>query len=112
MSLQKTLNLLGKWRTIFASWQLGTRSDTDPECAAVKDHRELTMLLRVEVNALSQLMVEKKIFTRQEFEKALENEAIALMKGYEYRFPGAKATEYGMSIDIQKATPWLSKFPK
>lgn len=110
--LRKTLERLAKWRTIFASWQVGTRSDTDPECKAIKDHRETTILLRAEVNALIQLGVHKGLFTLQEFEDCLENEAIALMKGYEHRFPGAKATDCGMDIDIQKAIPWMSQFPK
>lgn len=31
------LQRLGKWRTVFASWQLGTRSKNDPEAQAVRD---------------------------------------------------------------------------
>lgn len=48
---RRRLEKLGKWRSLFAGWQLGTRLDNDPECQAVRDHREVTMLLRTEVNA-------------------------------------------------------------
>lgn len=60
------LNRLCKWRSILAGWQLGTRADTDPECQAVRDHREVTLLLRAEVNALTQLLVCGGVFTEEE----------------------------------------------
>lgn len=50
--LLAALNKLAKWRSVFAGWQLGTRLKEDPECQAVKDHREVTILLRAEVSAL------------------------------------------------------------
>lgn len=49
------LNRLAKWRTVFAGWQLGTRARGDPESDAVRDHREATIMLRAEVNALTAL---------------------------------------------------------
>jgi hypothetical protein len=39
------LNRLCKWRAIFAGWQLGTRAKGDPESDAVRDHREVTILI-------------------------------------------------------------------
>ena len=36
-------NRLTKWRSVFAGWQLGTRAKGDPECDAVRDHREVTI---------------------------------------------------------------------
>jgi len=59
--LSDALNKFAKWRTWFASWQLGTRSDHDGECSAVKDHREVTMLLRAEVNALTKVLIDKGV---------------------------------------------------
>jgi len=93
------LNKLTKWRAVFAGWQLGTRSDSDPECKAVKDHREVTILLRVENTALLRLLVEKGIFTTEEFQQATIDEAELLNKDYEARFPGIKATDIGMQYD-------------
>lgn len=58
------LNKLTKWRMVFAGWQLGTRPKGDPECDAVRDHREATMIQRVEISALSRLLIKKRHFYR------------------------------------------------
>lgn len=96
----RAFNLLAKWRTVFASWQLGTRSDTDAECKAVKDHREVTILLRAEVTALTRILLEKKIVTAEELDEIFADEAEQLNKSYAERFPGYTATEHGMAINI------------
>jgi hypothetical protein len=93
------LNRLTKWRNVFAGWQLGTRAKDDPECQAVKDHREVTMLLRAEQSAFTKLLIDKGIFTEEEFHQAMMDEAEMLSKDYEERFPGMKATDYGIQYD-------------
>lgn len=93
------LNKVTKWRTVFAGWQLGTRSDSDPECKAVKDHREVTILLRVENTALLKLLVDKGVFTTEEFQQAVIDEAEQLNKDYQKRFPGMEATDIGIRYD-------------
>jgi hypothetical protein len=102
-SLDTALNILGKWRSVFAGWQLGTRTTDDPECQAVRDHREVTILLRAEVNALLNLLVKKGVFTAEEWEDALEPEALQLAKDYEAKFPGMRATIYGIQYDAALA---------
>ena len=97
------LNRLGKWRTVFAGWQLGTRAKGDPESDAVRDHREVTMLLRCELTALTGLLIEKGIFTAEEFTAAIGKEAEQLSADYEKRFPGFKATDVGIQMDPQVA---------
>lgn len=104
----RRLNVLGKWRSLFAGWQLGTRLDTDPECQAVRDHREVTILLRAEVNALTGLLIEKGVFTAAEFDIQLGDEAKALNESYERRFPGVTATEHGLSFDLSRGAELLS----
>lgn len=99
--LMKSVERLAKWRAVFAAWQLGTRSDQDQECKAVKDHREATILLRAEVNVLTRLLLEKGVFNEQEFTGALEEEAEMLSADYEKRFPGISATDSGMSYDLE-----------
>jgi len=91
---------LGKWRMVFAGWQLGTRPKGDPEGDAVRDHRELSMALRAEINALTALLVAKGVFTTEEFTDQLQNEAQHLCQLYERKFPGFKATDDGMSMDV------------
>ena len=70
-SLHRTLNKLAKWRTLFAGWQLGTRPDSDPECQAVRDHRDLSLMARIDINALLALLIRKGVFTEQEWIDAL-----------------------------------------
>lgn len=94
---------LGKWRTVFAGWQLGTRPRGDPEGDAVRDHRELTMALRSEVNALTGLLVDRGVFTAEEFTARFQDECRHLCEQYERRFPGFKATDFGMQMDLHIA---------
>ena len=102
-SLDAALNKLGKWRTVFAGWQLGTRKNEDPECQAVKDHREVTMLLRAEVSALVMLLVEKGAFTKDEYLQSLETEAGLLDKDYEAKFPGITTSQEGTHYTAEVA---------
>ena len=89
---------LAKWRTLFAGWQLGTRAKGDPEGDAVRDHREVTILLRAEMNALLGLLVEKEVITFEEFAVALEREADLLSADYARRFPGIRAADHGLEF--------------
>lgn len=101
------LNRLTKWRGHFAGWQLGTRRADDPECQAVRDHRETTIILRAEVSALAGLMLEKGVFTQQELQDAVGREADLLAMSYEARWPGAHAEDDGMHYDVERAMAWM-----
>lgn len=92
---------LCKWRTVFTGWQLGTRAKGDPEGDAVRDHRELTILLRAEVSALTALMVKKGVFVEEEFMRSLAEEAELLNADYEKKFPGVKAYLHGITMDAR-----------
>ena len=94
---------LGKWRSVFAGWQLGTRAKGDPEGDAVRDHRELSMGLRAELNALSALLIRKGVFTAEELSDQVQIECRYLCDAYQRRFPGFKATDFGMQIDTHIA---------
>ncbi len=102
-SLRDVLEKLAKWRAVFAGWQLGTRSDQDPECRAVRDHREATLMLRAEANALLGLLVGKGLLTEAEWAEALAREARQLDSDLERRFPGFRTTSSGLVIDPAKA---------
>lgn len=92
-------NRLAKWRSVFAGWQLGTRTKADPECQAVRDHREVTMLMRAELNALAVILARKQVFTMPEFRRQVQEECRLLCEAYEKRFPGFKATDDGMQVN-------------
>lgn len=97
------LNRLAKWRTVFTGWQLGTRPKSDPESQAIRDHREATLLLRVEVSTLLKLLIDKKVFTIEEFHATIADEAVALNAMLEAKFPGMKATDAGIQYDSRAA---------
>jgi hypothetical protein len=96
------MNRLCKWRGIFAGWQLGTRPKGDPESDAVRDHREVTIILRAEMSALAVLLLRKGVITEAEWTAALEREANDLSADYARRFPGATATDDGLSLDLRR----------
>lgn len=102
-STREWLEKLCRWRGFFASWQCGTRSAADGEVRAVKDHRELSILLRCEVNALTGLLLEKGVFTAEEWDAALRAEAKALDHDYEERYTGFRSTLAGMSMEMPEA---------
>jgi hypothetical protein len=97
------MNRLTKWRVVFTGWQLGTRAKGDPEGDAVRDHREVTILLRCEMTAVTKLLIEKGIFTLEEWQQVIIEEADLLSKDYEEKFPGFQATDIGMQMDVQQA---------
>lgn len=99
----RAMNKLARWRSVFAAWQLGTRLDTDGECKAVKDHREVTMCMRAELSALAGLLIKKGVFTEEQWMQALIREARDLDKDYEEKFPGYRTTENGVSMSISEA---------
>lgn len=101
--MSAALNRLAKWRAVFAGWQLGTRPKGEPECDAVRDHRELTLLMRAELSALEGLLIAKGVFTAQELASQIDIEADLYCKALQKRFPGFKATDYGMEVNTSIA---------
>lgn len=101
----RVTNRFTKWRSVFAGWQLGTRLDTDPESQAVRDHREVTMLMRAELNALTACCIEAGLFTAREYTEVLVRlvECEHLDEAYERKFPGYKSTDIGMNISFPEA---------
>jgi hypothetical protein len=91
---------LAKWRTVFAGWQLGTRVQGDAEADAVRDHRELSLALRAELSAVTALLLAKGVFTRDEYDQQVQECAEALCRSYERRFPGFKAVDDGIAVDL------------
>jgi hypothetical protein len=102
----QALNRIAKWRALFAGWQLGTRPKGDPESDAVRDHREATILLRVEMTALASLLIKKGVITTDELLDAQAEEADLLEQDYREKFPGVEATDNGLTID-NRTLPWM-----
>ena len=68
------LNRLTKWRTVFAGWQCGTLVRGIPEGDAVRDHRELSIILQVETLAILRCLLKKASLTQEEFDRYFERE--------------------------------------
>lgn len=109
--LETWIQMLGKWRMVFASWQLGSRSIDDPECRAVRDHHDRTMMLRAECSAFTRILLAKGVITQDEWEGTLAEECEELCKLFEGKFPGFKATNDGMKMTMPEAAVTMSKFP-
>lgn len=99
---EMAMNKVAKWRSVFTGWQLGTRTSEDPESRAVRDHREATIIHRVELSALTALLLKKGIFTAAEFESQCVLEAKILDLQLEQRFPGFSTSLDGVHMDPQK----------
>lgn len=96
--LHAALNKLCKWRSVFAGWQLGTCSIENETARAIRDHREVTMLLRAEATAMLALQVKKGVFTLQEWQAELLEQVEHLDKSYEKKFPGFRSQSDGVLI--------------
>lgn len=108
--VSRSLNRLAKWRAHFAGWQLGTRPIGDPECDAVRDHREATIIMRAELRAIVSLLINKGICTEAQFNAQLIEEAGVLEMSLEQRWPGARATDEGMAYDVTQAMSWMQRW--
>ena len=104
------MNRLAKWRGLLAGWQLGTRPKGDPECDAVRDHREATLIQRCEITALTGLLIKKGVITEDQYAAACTDEAGQLSADYERRFPGVRATDLGLSIDPARVQGWMKEW--
>ena len=111
--MSDSANRLGKWRRIFAYWQLGTSKDKgDPEFDAVADHREVTMLMRAELNALTYLLVTKGIATKAEVTAQFSEECEHLSMAYAGSFPGLQADDSGIVMHMPLAAETLGRFKR
>lgn len=109
---QRAMERFTKWRRVFAAWQTGNLSDNGPEAAAIRDHREVTMVLRAEVNALAGLLIKKGVFTSEEFTEQIIEEAGHLTKAYEGLFPGFKVDNLGLNITVPECLETIKKWER
>lgn len=100
LAYDQATNTLAKWRKVFTSWQLGTRTANDGEALAVADHRELTILLRAELNTMLAVLIEKEVVTETEWVTKLIAEMKQMERDFESRFPGVRATPEGLEISV------------
>lgn len=98
--LAASANRLAKWRSWFAGWQLGTQSEDHGPAKAVRDHREVTMMLRAEVSGLTKILLDKGVVSEVELAETFADEYEMLSADYSRRFDGVEATGQGLTMDI------------
>lgn len=100
---ERATQRLCKWRAVFIGWMLGTVPDGTPGLKAHKDRVDAQIMARVEMNAITALLIRKGIFTVEEFMAQIVEECDHKEREYEATFPGYKATDIGISIEPAKA---------
>jgi len=95
----KAMNKLCKWRSVFVGWMIGSKHQSEPGVQAYRDAVDFRLAARVELNALSTLLIEKGVFTREEFTAQVTIEAELYDKTLENLFPGYRTTDQGITID-------------
>lgn len=99
LAYERATQRLCKWRLVFAGWMLGTVPDGTPGLKAHKDRIDAQIMNRVELNALTALLIKKGIFTTNEFMQQIIEECGHKEREFEQMFPGYKATDTGISVD-------------
>lgn len=100
---QRQANRLGKWRVVLTGWVLGTRSDTDPRAAGMRDLQEARLLMRAELSAVANVLIKKGVVTAEEWTAALADECEFLNEAMAGRFPGIRATDDGLDMKMPEA---------
>jgi len=95
----RAFNRLAKWRMLLTGWQLGTRVKGDLEGDAVRDMQEFRLIARVELSALTRVLIAKEVMTEDEWDEACEVDALLLDEAMARRFPGMKSFEQGLVMD-------------
>ncbi len=99
-----------KWRTVLAGWHNGTQSLETQGCKAMRDLMEKWLIMRAETSAFAAILIEKKVFSAEEFRSAVHREAALLDKSMESMFPGFRTTEIGIQIyDLKLANETMRK---
>jgi hypothetical protein len=96
---QQAVQRLGKWRSVLVGWMIGTKGANEPGVQAHRDRADAILMLRVEVNALTALLIAKGVFTTDEFMAQIVTECEHKQSELEAMFPGYRATDAGISID-------------
>lgn len=100
---ERTLNRLAKWRTVLTGWCLGTKGKDEPGVKGMRDIHEQRLIMRVEMNAVTALLIEKGVFTADEFKAQIVLECDEHQHVMEAMFPGHVATEGGIAVNTELA---------
>lgn len=88
-----------QWKTVFANWQLGTRDETDGAFKAIQDAKDDNIRTNVKLDGLIGLLMERGLINEADLLQEQIEVANRLELTLEAKFPGAVATDDGMTYD-------------
>lgn len=95
----RALNRLAKWRVMLTGWHMGTRAKGDPAGDSYRDLMEFRLMIRVEVSAITRILVDKGLMTEAEFEDAVVVDAALLDEALASQFPGVRSNDEGLVMN-------------
>ena len=105
------INRLGKWRSVFTGRMVGTVPRGHSQGEGWRDLFDCVHMLRAEVNAQTQLLVNAKVFTAEQFTEQLHKECAILCSHYERLFPGFTAEDWGTNMKLPEAHETTKGWP-
>lgn len=107
----REINRLCKWRSVYTGRILGTVPKGNPQGDGFRDLFEKLLIQRAEMSALTALLIEKGIISRDEMTSAVGEEAKFLADALETVFPGMKATDDGITYNLAEAIKTMEGWP-
>lgn len=111
----EAMNRLCKWRNILVGWMLGTKAINAPGVRGYRDLVERQIIFRAEINALTRLLLDRGVFTTEEFQAQMILECEHEERNYQQRFPGMRADDTGIVLfDVAEAAKTMKRlgFPE
>ena len=97
------INRLDRWPMALVGRLLGTVIPDTPKAKGVREHLRELLRHRAELNTIAGLLREKGVITQEEYTARLQEESRWYCDQLEKQFPGFRATDIGVDIDIPQA---------
>jgi hypothetical protein len=110
---QRALNRLNHWGMLLTGRIAGTLRADDPRSKGYRDLFQKFLIQRAEVNAITAILLEKGITTREDLTKRITDEATHLDQLHEQQYPGVRSTDSGLDFyDLPKVQTWMKGWPQ
>lgn len=109
--MMKALNRVCKWRRVLTGKMVGSGAEDDPLIVGMNDLQEARLIMRVELRAVTDLLIKKGVFTEAQLADAVEREANTLSTELSVRFPGFTAHDDGMHMEMPAAMETMRNQP-
>lgn len=110
MNATEALNKLCKWRLVLSGRVWGT-APKGPQAKGRADIFEKLLIMRAELNALTQILHGAGIINPELWDRVLADEAMLLDAAIELEFPGMRSTQQGMVLNPELAAETMKGWP-